>query len=114
MGAMLVADDRCDLFVTSGALCAAAPPTLAGMIEVRGVGIVRLPHRPEARIGVAVRLTNPAVIPRLPEPARYRPPPPLELPEPQLPYEILLAPFETSAPAKILAAAAEFARALRR
>lgn len=109
-GAMLVADDRCDLFVTSGYLHAAVPRTLAGLIEVRGVGIVRVPYRPDARIALAVRLAEPPAVVRLPEPATYRPPAPLELPEPNLPREILLAPFEVSTPAKILAAIAEAAR----
>lgn len=110
MGAVLVADDRCDLSVTSGFLHAAAPPALAGMMEVRGVGIVRVPHRADARVVLAVRLADPAVIPRLPETARYHLPSPLELPEQDRPREILVAPFEASAPAKILAAVAEFAR----
>ncbi|HEX4157127.1 MAG TPA: hypothetical protein VHY79_01515 [Rhizomicrobium sp.] len=114
MGATLVADDRCDLFVTSGALRAAVPATLAGMIEVRGVGIVRVPHQPDAQILLVVRLEEAEAIPRLPEPAKYRPPPPLDLPEEHLPQEILLAPFEAASAAKVLAAAAVFARRRRR
>ncbi|HTT84880.1 MAG TPA: HPr kinase/phosphatase C-terminal domain-containing protein [Rhizomicrobium sp.] len=110
MGARLVADDRCDLSVTSGSLCAAVPLALAGMIEIRGVGIVRVPYQPKARIALAVRLSHPAAVRRLPESTSYCPPSPLELPEPRRPREIMLAPFEASAPAKILAAAAEFAR----
>lgn len=109
MGATLVADDRCDLFVTSGYLHAAVPRTLAGLIEMRGVGIVRMPYRPDARIALAVRLADPVAVPRLPEPAAYRPPSPLELPEPNLPRQIRLAAFEASTPAKILAAVAEAA-----
>jgi hypothetical protein len=107
MGAELVADDRCELFVTSEQLRAAAPRALAGMIEVRGVGIVRVAFRADARIALAVRLSAPATICRLPEPAIYRPPPPLTVPEQNLPPEILLCAFEASAPAKILAAVAE-------
>jgi HPr kinase/phosphorylase len=110
MGAMLVADDRCDLFVSSDALYAAVPPTLAGMIEIRGVGIVRLPWQPEARIALAVRLAPPEAILRLPEPSRYCPPTPLEILTGNLPREILLASFEASATAKVLVAAAECAR----
>lgn len=110
MGAMLVADDRCDLFVSSDVLRAAVPRTLAGMIEVRGVGIVHLPWQPDARIALAARLADPLAIQRLAEPAKYHPPPPLELLEENLPHEILLAPFEASAPAKVLFAAFEFAR----
>jgi HPr kinase/phosphorylase len=110
IGAMLVADDRCDLFVSSDALRAGVPRSLAGMLEIRGVGIIHLPWQPDARIALAVRLADPRVIARLPEPAKYHLPPPLELPEKDLPHQILLAPFEASAPAKVLAAAANFAR----
>jgi HPr kinase/phosphorylase len=110
MGAVLVTDDRCNLFVILDALHAAVPPALAGMIEVRGVGIVHLPWQPDARIALAVRLAKRSAIARLPEPSRYRLPPPLELPEQNLPREILLASFEASTPVKVIAAAAEFAR----
>ena len=55
-GAMLVADDRTDLQVRSGKIIASAPAILAGLIEVRGLGIVKLPRRPEVRIVLAVRL----------------------------------------------------------
>ena len=109
MGAVLVADDRCDLFVAAGALRARVPDSLAGLIEVRGVGIVQMPYRPEARIALAVRLVAPSAVPRLPETGIYRPPPPLDAPERSLPREIRLVAFEASAPAKVLAAAAEFA-----
>jgi serine kinase of HPr protein (carbohydrate metabolism regulator) len=108
-GAILVADDRCDLFVSAGALYARVPPALQGMIEVRGVGIVNLPHRACARIGLAVRLVLSGTISRLPEPARYRPPETLAVPETRWPAEIAVVAFEASAPAKIAAAAATFA-----
>lgn len=112
MGAVLVADDRCDLFVTSDALWTKAPDALAGMTEVRGVGILHMPYEPTARIALAVRLVSPSAVPRLPETARYCPPLPLNVPERNRPREILLAAFEASAPAKVLAAAAEFARSI--
>jgi serine kinase of HPr protein (carbohydrate metabolism regulator) len=108
-GATLVADDRCDLFVAAGVLHASVPPTLQGMIEIRGLGIVRLPCRASARIGLAVRLVPADTINRLPEPTLYRPPELLALPESQWPAEIAVAAFEASAPAKIAAAAAAFA-----
>jgi serine kinase of HPr protein (carbohydrate metabolism regulator) len=107
MGAILVADDRCDLFVSSGALHAAAPRAIAGMIEARGVGIMHVAYQLEARIALVVRLAAPDSIIRLPEPASYRPPPSLDVPEQGLPREILLAPFEASAPTKVLVAASE-------
>lgn len=62
-GFTLVADDRVD--IADGV--ASAPPALAGLLEVRGFGIVRLPCAPSARIVLAVRLGP--VSERLPEPA---------------------------------------------
>lgn len=40
-GAMLVADDGIDIEVRSGAPVAHAPATIAGQIEVRGLGVMR-------------------------------------------------------------------------
>jgi len=42
-GATLVADDRVVLTSRGGALLLSAPPPLAGLIEVRALGLVRLP-----------------------------------------------------------------------
>lgn len=43
--AYLVSDDRVDLVVTGAQLAMQAPLTLAGLIELRGRGIVTRPHR---------------------------------------------------------------------
>lgn len=40
-GAGLVADDRTDITLIDGQLIASAPPTLHGLIEARGLGILR-------------------------------------------------------------------------
>jgi HPr kinase/phosphorylase len=64
-GWMLVADDQ--VFVEDG--FASAPKTLAGLIELRGLGIFRLPYLPRARLRLAVRLG--AAPARLPEPALH-------------------------------------------
>jgi HPr kinase/phosphorylase len=42
---------------------------LAGLLEVRGLGIVRLPHVASARLALVVELGNDA--PRLPAPTRH-------------------------------------------
>ncbi len=63
-GFQLVADDRVD--VADG--IASAPAALAGLLEVRGLGLLRLPHAPEARIALAVELARGA---RLPSPATH-------------------------------------------
>ena len=110
-GAVLVADDRCEIFVKGNALRSRAVQNLAGLIEVRGVGIVRLPFISEARVALVARLVAPQFVPRLPEPARYEPPPALSAPDAVRPPEIVLAPFEASACAKLAAAVAAHAGA---
>src|ERR1700753_229338 len=64
-GAKLVADDRTDLAVKNGALIATAPKTIAGLLEIRGVGIVETPHAAGARIALVVDLSG--KVERLPE-----------------------------------------------
>lgn len=76
-GAGLVADDRVELFVDAGRLRARAPVSIAGLLEVRGVGIVKLPHVGSVRVEMVVCLVPEAAVPRLPEPARWQPPEPL-------------------------------------
>lgn len=64
-GAKLVSDDRTLVVRTGAGLVARAPRTLAGRIEVRGVGIAAVAHVEEAPVGLLVRLdTEP---PRTPE-----------------------------------------------
>ena len=106
-GAQLVADDRVELFARDDALWARPPKTLAGLIEVRGVGVLSLPFDAEARIGLAVQLVPREKMPRMPDLERYEVPPHLAVtPNPPL---IRLAPFDHSAAAKIAAAAAAWA-----
>jgi len=64
IGFDLVADDRVDII--DG--WAAAPPALAGLLEIRGLGILCFPHLARARLALAFDLgTSP---PRLPENTR--------------------------------------------
>jgi HPr kinase/phosphorylase len=109
-GARLVADDRTLLFVRSGALHAKAPASIRGLLEIRGVGIVKLPVRAQARIALVVRLGREGA--RLPAPRLYRPPPsfPLATRPPQIQLDARLA----ATPAKIRAALAAFSRGLFR
>lgn len=109
-GALLVADDRCDLYIKDDALHVQAPRALAGLLEIRGVGIVPIACARNARVALAVRCVALETIARLPEPVRYRPPDALQAPQQSWPPEIAVAPFEPSATAKVLAAAAHFAR----
>jgi HPr kinase/phosphorylase len=66
-GGQLVADDRVVLSRRGDALIASAPGTIAGLIEARGVGILRLPWIPEAAIALAVDLDHRPEA-RLPQP----------------------------------------------
>lgn len=67
-GARLVADDQVTVACEDGALIAAAPPALAGLIEARGVGILTLPYLPRTRLALAVRLVPADSVERLPKP----------------------------------------------
>jgi HPr kinase/phosphorylase len=56
LGAELVADDRVDIRRAGEALLMSAPPPITGMIEARGVGILRLPAKPETPLALVVDL----------------------------------------------------------
>jgi HPr kinase/phosphorylase len=64
--ARLVGDDRVHLWAAHGRLLVGPAPALAGLIEVRGLGIRRLPHEPSAVVGLVVDLAA-ADAGRLPE-----------------------------------------------
>ncbi len=66
-GARLVADDRVLLSGDSGRLTASAPPALAGLLEVRGVGILPVPSAASAEVGLVVDLVPRDAVDRLPE-----------------------------------------------
>jgi HPr kinase/phosphorylase len=105
-GARLVADDRCEIFVRAGKLCARAPGPIAGLIEMRGLGIIALPHVKSVVVAMAVRLG--AAPGRLPEPAFYSPPPGIKPARP-VPL-IMVKATAASAPARIRAAMAAFSQ----
>jgi serine kinase of HPr protein (carbohydrate metabolism regulator) len=69
-GAVLVSDDYSEVRRRDGRLHASPPARLAGKIEVRGVGIVEMPHVAEAEVALIVDLEAPVV--RMPEPAARR------------------------------------------
>ncbi len=54
--ARLVADDRIHLEACHGRLLARAPGGLAGLLEVRGLGLRRVPYEPLAAVGWVVDL----------------------------------------------------------
>jgi HPr kinase/phosphorylase len=66
-GAALVADDYCETSAGNGALSVTAPEGIAGKLEIRGFGIIKLPARAAATVGLVVDLAPEAEIERLPE-----------------------------------------------
>ena len=66
-GAVLVADDQVLLREEGRILLAEPPEILAGLLEVRGHGILRFPHRAPASVRVAIELVEPAEIERMPD-----------------------------------------------
>ncbi len=54
--AYLVADDRVDLVLTGRELNMRAPDTLAGLIELRGRGIVKRPHKSMVTLNLVIDL----------------------------------------------------------
>lgn len=54
--ARLVADDRAHVEAINGRLIVRPPPVLAGLIEMRGLGIRRLPFEAVAVVGLVVDL----------------------------------------------------------
>ena len=97
IGADLVADDQVDLAAGPDGLVARVPPSIAGLLEVRGLGIRSLPHQPSAPLRLIVDLVAPAQVERLPEPA-------VETIEGRNLPRLSLDPFELSAPLKLLLA----------
>jgi serine kinase of HPr protein (carbohydrate metabolism regulator) len=102
-GARLVADDRTLLRREGEALIASAPATIAGRLEVRGIGIATVPSVASGVLRLVVDLVAPEAVERLPEPRSVR------LLGLDLPL-ISLSPFEASAPAKLRLAARAYAR----
>ena len=91
VGFCLVADDRVLIWRSGGRLFGRAPESLAGLMEVRSLGVLPTPALPFAPIVLAVRLGQGE---RLPDRETVRH---LEV---ELPV-ITLAPLENSAPAKL-------------
>lgn len=92
----LVADDRVDISKVDNQLLAQAPQNLQGLLEVRGVGIVKYPFAMQTKVKLAVQLTNDS-IERMPEKQFYN------LEGVLIPF-FKINPFEDSAAAKVLAA----------
>ena len=93
-GAQLVADDQTLLRREGDRLFASAPPAIAGLIEIRGVGLVRVPAAVVAPLVLIADLMASSDIERMPE---WRSETLLGVAVPL----VAVAPFEASAPAKL-------------
>lgn len=93
-GAVLVADDQVDLSLLDGQAFAQPPSAIRGLIEARGIGLLRLPYLERAPLVLAVQLVPGGSIERMPEPALWREAG-ISLPL------VALDPFESSTPAKL-------------
>ncbi|WP_309091820.1 HPr kinase/phosphorylase [Phenylobacterium sp.] len=103
-GFRLVADDRVVLWASGERLFGRAPETLQGLLEVRGLDVIRVQALPVCEVGLVVRL-GPAE--RIPDPA-YE-----DILGVQLPALATPA-FEESAPAKLSRALSSFDAAHKR
>src|SRR5262249_21856182 len=106
-GARLVADDRTELVRQGRKVMASAPASIAGLVEARGVGIVKLGRDQlvkRAELVLLVDLASPERIERLPE-TTMESVLGIDLPV------VALAPFEASATAKLILALRQTANA---
>jgi HPr kinase/phosphorylase len=97
-GGELVADDQTALRVENGRLTAFPPPSIAGLLEVRHVGLLKMPYCPSAPVMLYVELVpDAAALQRLPEAEEL-----FLLDQPV--RRLSLPSYESATPAKIRAA----------
>ncbi len=99
-GAILVSDDYTIVRRVGGRLVAGAPATIAGRIEVRGIGLVEMETESDAPVALIVDLD--AAMERLPEPGETRMLAGVAIPV------VRLNALEASAPIKVELALARF------
>lgn len=93
-GHQLVSDDQVRLTVKDISLYASAPETIAGMLEIHGLGIMRMPYVPSVIIDAVVELTDKDSVDRMPSKKN------ILINGISMP-QFLLYPFAQSAPLKI-------------
>ncbi len=94
---VLVADDRVDLNVSHETIFASSPRNLRGLLEVRGVGILKLPYNNKCKIDLVVELVSQSDVERMPNDCFW------SYEDIKIPLLRLYA-FEASTPNKIIAA----------
>ena len=118
-GARLVADDRTDIAVYTTMIgpvvTVGVPVSIAGLLEVRGLGVLTVPFVAAARLVLVIDLVTPGDVPRFPEHEKTSCVPIGTLqtrdvdPAVAVLPRISLAPFEASSPLKLLLALARTA-----
>lgn len=93
-GCRLIADDYTELSPAGGKLVARPPAAIRGLLEVRGVGVLKIGAAVEVELGVVIDLVAADRVERLPDGQGVEL---LGLPVPLF----RLAPFEASAVAKV-------------
>ncbi len=96
-GAVLVADDQVKLERLGNRLLASPPDSIAGLIELRGIGIRRLPYEASVPLALIVDLVTQEQVERLPEPRTT------EIDGVVLPL-LALVPFDASTAIKLILA----------
>jgi len=94
-GAVLVSDDRVDLKAENDRLIATAPKTIEGLLEVRGIGIIKTAFKPSSTIELVVAAAPAEEIQRHPQDCFFK------NQNVRVP-SVLLDLFEPSAPDKIV------------
>ena len=92
-GAVLVSDDYIICTRQGSMLYGAAPATIAGKIEVRGIGLIELPHLERAPLALIVTILE--APPRFPEGVHMRRIAGIDIPQ------VALAGLEPSTPLKV-------------
>ena len=96
--AQLVGDDRVIISLAGDQLRVAAPEPIRGKLEVRGMGIVKVPYVESADLAMVVELVAPGAVERLPDPLLTHRFMGVSVPL------LRLAPFEAAAAVKVLLA----------
>ena len=94
-GAVLVSDDRTDLTAQDGVLICSCPKNIEGLLEVRGVGIMKMPFKVKTKLQLVVEAALKNEIDRFPNEVLF------ENQNIRVP-KMLLDFFEASAPDKIV------------
>ena len=93
-GARLIADDYTELSAENSTLMARAPETIQDLLEVRGIGILKIGRVLQAKLGVVIDLVTAEQVERRPEDES------IELLGIRVPL-FRLTPLEASGPAKV-------------